>query len=65
MELSQDVYWFLILLSAVCLICVHYMHATVVKGYFGGFHLYLSELAFINQFYSIMTRLVRLSLAND
>ena len=30
----------------------------------GGFHLYLSELAFINQFYS-MTRLVRLSLAND
>ena len=31
----------------------------------GGFHLYLSELAFINQFYSIMTRLVRLSLAND
>ena len=31
----------------------------------GGFHLYLSELAFINQFYSIMTRLVGLSLAND
>ena len=31
----------------------------------GGFHLYLSELAFINQFYSIMTRLVWLSLAND
>ena len=31
----------------------------------GGIHLYLSELAFINQFYSIMTRLVRLSLAND
>ena len=30
-----------------------------------GFHLYLSELAFINQFYSIMTRLVGLSLAND
>ena len=30
-----------------------------------GFHLYLSELAFINQFYSIMTRLVQLSLAND
>ena len=34
-------------------------------GIFGGFHLYLSKLAFINQFYSIMTRLVRLSLAND
>ena len=34
-------------------------------GIFGGFHLYLSELAFINQFYSIMTRLVWLSLAND
>ena len=25
---------------------------------YGGFHLYLFELAFINQFYSIMTRLV-------
>ncbi len=33
--------------------------------YVGGFHLYLSKLAFINQFYSIMTRLVQLSLAND
>ena len=31
----------------------------------GLFHLYLSELAFMNQFYSIMTRLVQLSLAND
>ena len=37
----------------------------VPKMPYGGFHLYLSELAFINQFYSIMTRLVRLSLAND
>ena len=27
-----------------------------VKDNIGGFHLYLSELAFINQFYSIMTR---------
>ena len=32
---------------------------------FRGFHLYLFELAFINQFYPIMTRLVQLSLAND
>ena len=39
--------------------------AGIAKAYSGGFHLYLSELAFINQFYSIMTRLVRLSLAND
>ena len=31
----------------------------------GGFHLYLSELAFINQFYSMMTGIVWLSLAND
>ena len=31
----------------------------------GGFHLYLFELAFINQFYSRKTRLVQLSLAND
>ena len=31
----------------------------------GGFHLYLSDLAFINQFYFIMTRLVQLSLTND
>ena len=27
----------------------------------GGFHMYHFELAFINQLYSIMTRLVRLS----
>ena len=27
-----------------------------VKLDYGGFHLYLSELAFINQFYSVMTR---------
>ena len=31
----------------------------------GGFHLYLFELTFINQFYSRKTRLVQLSLAND
>ena len=31
----------------------------------GGVHLYLSELAFINQFYSIMTRLVRLWLVQE
>ena len=32
---------------------------------YGGFHRYLSELALINQFYSMMTRLVWMSLAND
>ena len=31
----------------------------------GGFHLYLFELAFINQFYSRMTGLFQQSLAND
>ena len=31
----------------------------------GWFHLYLSELAFINQYFSIMARLVPLSLGND
>ena len=30
-----------------------------------GFHRYLSELAFINQLYSMMTRIVWMSLAND
>ena len=40
-------------------------HGKYVNNNNRGFHLYLSELAFINQFYSIMTRLVRLSLAND
>ena len=32
---------------------------------YGGFHRYLSELALINQFCSMMTRLVWMSLVND
>ena len=31
MKVSKDVYWLIIFMSAVCLICVHYMHATVTK----------------------------------
>ena len=42
-----------------------WIHFDTHGSSYGGFHLYLSELAFINQFYFMLTRLVRPSLAND
>ena len=39
-------------------VCASYKEDRVKAG-LGRFHLYLSELAFINQFYSRMTSLVR------
>ena len=45
-------------------VCASYKEDRVKAGLW-GFHLYLSELAFINQLYSRMTSLVQLSLSND
>ena len=48
-----------------CFLMVSYIDSFATNSEnIGGFHLYLFKLDFINQFYSIMTRLVQLSLAN-